>query len=417
MEKSFHQGNRNRLYDGMKTDSLLVLFSGTELRKTNDEYYPFFTDRNFYYLTGLDSKNFVLLAMKGSDGSVEERIYILPPDPMQERWTGTRIKPQEAEDLSGIRDVRFVDAFSDDFHKLAVCGRYGNLYLDLFRISPQDIDRPAHRFLREVQKEYPFLQVQNANVLIRSLRTIKQPCEIEAIRKAETITRDGIVAMMKASRPGMYEYQYKAEFDRAIGQYGPQGPGFPSIISAGKNNFCIHYYSYKGQAQDGDMVLNDVGAQYDSLMTDVSRGWPCNGRYSDKQRLLYTCALNTSNHMFEIIRPGMKMADVDATIRRYNAEQLKVAGVLDSVDHIATYMWHGGAHHVGYDVHDAVETPEVIGPGMVFCVDVGIYHEEWGIGFRLEDNCLVTEDGCENLSVITPRTIEEIEDTMRKGIR
>ena len=165
------------------------------------------------------------------------------------------------------------------------------------------------------------------------------------------------------------------------------------------------------------MILNDVGAQYDSLMTDVSRGWPCNGRYSEKQRLLYTCALNTSNHMFEIIRPGMKMADVDATIRRFNAEQLKDAGVLDSVENIGTYMWHGGAHHVGYDVHDVVEVPEVIAPGMVFCVDVGIYHEEWGIGFRLEDNCLVTEDGCENLSVITPRTIEEIEDTMCKGIR
>ena len=200
----------------------------------------------------------------------------------------------------------------------------------------------------------------------------------------------------------------KLKFDRALGQHSPQGPAFPSIISAGKNNFCIHYYSYKGQAQDGDMILNDVGAQYDSLMTDVSRGWPCNGRYSEKQRLLYTCALNTSNHMFEIIRPSMKMADVDATIRRFNAEQLKDAGVLDSVENIGTYMWHGGAHHVGYDVHDVVEVPEVIAPGMVFCVDVGIYHEEWGIGFRLEDNCLVTEDGCENLSVITPEPLRKL---------
>ena len=93
---------------------------------------------------------------------------------------------------------------------------------------------------------------------------------------------------------------------------------------------------------------------------------------------------------------------------------LREAGVLKSYDEIGTYMWHGGAHHVGYDVHDVVETPEVIGPGMVFCVDIGIYHEDWGIGFRLEDNCLVTENGCENLSAMIPRTIEEIEDTMRK---
>ena len=108
------------------------------------------------------------------------------------------------------------------------------------------------------------------------------------------------------------------------------------------------------------------------------------------------------------------MADVDRTIRTYNAECLRDAGVLQDVKDVGTYMWHGGAHHVGYDVHDVIASPELIAPGMVFCVDVGIYHEEWGIGFRLEDNCLVTENGCENLSAAIPRTIEDIEAVMRK---
>ena len=145
--------------------------------------------------------------------------------------------------------------------------------------------------------------------------------------------------MMHASRPGKYEYQYKADFDYALAQFGPDGPGFPSIISAGKNNFCIHYYSYTGQAQDGDMILNDVGAQYDNMITDVSRGWPCNGRFSPRQRLLYECVLATSDYMFSIIRPGMPMEEVDATIRRYNAERLVEAGVLRSVDEIGKLMW------------------------------------------------------------------------------
>lgn len=108
------------------------------------------------------------------------------------------------------------------------------------------------------------------------------------------------------------------------------------------------------------------------------------------------------------------MADVDGESHRYCAELMKDAGLLDDVKNIGKYMWHGGAHHVGYDVHDVVETPEVIAPNMVFCVDIGIYHEEFGIGFRLEDNCLVTETGCENLSAMTPRTIESLEDMMRK---
>ena len=126
-------------------------------------------------------------------------------------------------------------------------------------------------------------------------------------------------------------------------------------------------------------------------------------------------ALKTSDHMFSIIKPGMLMEEVDKEARRYNAGLLKDMGVLEDADEIGKYMWHGGSHHVGYDVHDLVERPKRIAPGMIFCVDIGIYHEDWGIGFRLEDNCLVTEGGCENLSAITPRTIQEIEDTMRKG--
>ena len=154
-----------------------------------------------------------------------------------------------------------------------------------------------------------------------------------------------------------------------------------------------------------------MAAQYDGLTNDVSRGWPCNGKFTEKQRALYQCAYNTSQHMFSIIKPGMKMKDVDRLAREYNFEQLKAIGLLDDYKDIGKYMWHGGAHHVGYDVHDIVDV-DIIEPGMVFCVDIGIYVLEWGIGFRLEDNCLVTEDGCENLTVNIPRTIEDIEAVM-----
>lgn len=414
MNKSFYIGNRQRFAASMRPDSIAVLFAGQEIRKTHDEYYPFFAQRNFVYLTGIQQKNSVLVICKDSDAIISQRLYILPGDAMAERWTGRRLTSAEAEDISGISDIRPESQFLPDLQALSLSGAYENLYLDLFRYSPDDMDTPAHTMAVHSQREYPYLTLCNANPILRSLRTIKQPCEIEALRHAEKITEAGILAMMKASRPGMYEYQYKAEFDRAIGQFGPLGPGFPSIISAGANNFCIHYYSYTGQARDGDMILNDVGAQYDNLITDVSRGFPCNGKFTDRQKLLYECALQTSDYMFSIIHPGMKMKDVDATIRSYNAQLLKDAGVLKDVTEIGTYMWHGGAHHIGFDCHDAIKTPEIIAPNMVFCVDVGIYHEEWGIGFRVEDNCLVTEKGCENLSAAIVRTVADIESVMRK---
>lgn len=414
MRAEYYEGNRKRLYEQLPAGSLIAVFSGEDTWKTGDETYLFFADRNFVYLTGLkNSRLSILLASKNADGSVQERLYLLPPDAYAERWTGVRVKPREAQQIAGICDVRFVESFEREFKALATSGSYEKLYLDLYRFTPDSPDRPAHRLLQSVQRDFPYLQIGNADDLLSTLRLIKQPCEIEALREAEKITKAGILAMMRNSRPGKYEYQYKADFDHALGQFSPDGPGFPSIISAGKNNFCIHYYSYTGQAKDGDMILNDVGAQYDGMITDVSRGWPCNGHFSERQRVLYECVLATSDYMFSIIRPGMRMEEVDATIRKYNAERLVEAGVLNCVDEIGTYMWHGGAHHIGYDVHDRVKRPEIIAPGMVFCVDIGVYHEEWGIGFRLEDNCLVTEHGCENLSAGIPRTIEDIEAVMR----
>jgi len=414
MTSGYYTSNRLRLYGQMEPGSLLILFSGEEIRKTSDEYYPFFAERNFVYLTGLSCKQAILLAVKDGEGVVSERLYILPPDFLAERWTGRRVKPLEAEQISGIRDVRFLEVFDGDIQALLASDNYGRVYLDCRRYAPADIARPSHGFAGRLTEEYPNIEIGDASAILRRLRLIKSPEEILALREAEKKTKAGILAMMQSSKPGMWEYQYKAEFDRALGQFGPEGPGFPSIISAGENNFCIHYYSYSGRANDGDMVLNDVGAQHDNMITDVSRGWPCNGRFTQKQRLLYECALATSDYMFSIIKPGMPMADVDATIKRYNFERLKDAGVLKSFDEIGKLMWHGGSHHIGYDVHDAVERPEILAPGMAFCVDVGIYHEEWGIGFRLEDNCLVTENGCENLSRDIPRTIYDLESVMRK---
>lgn len=406
--------NRQRLYAQMADGSAAVFFSGHAPRQSADAYYTFFTNRNFLYLTGIRFAGLALMAVKAG-GTVRETIYILPPDLLKERWTGRRPKADEVLAQSGVSDIRFMEDFDTDFHKIMASGDVSRLYLDLYRHTPDEAPDEAHQLAHRVQAGYPFVTVENILPALKRLRTLKAPCEIDAMRRAMTVTREGILRMMRASRPGMYEYEYKAEFDYALTSAGVLEPAFHSIISAGENNFCIHYDSYMGRAKDGDMILNDVGAQWDGECNDVSRGWPCNGRFSKEQRALYECALNTSNYMFSIIKPGMLMDDVDKTARRYCYEQLKKLGLLSSYDDIGKYMWHGGAHHVGYDVHDVVDAlGKPIQPNMVFCVDIGIYVEDWGIGFRVEDNCLVTPAGCENLSASVPRTIEDIEAVMRK---
>lgn len=409
MEKSFHIENRQTLCKNLPDGSLAILYSGNAPRKTNDEYYPFFADRNFVYLTGIEQNNCVLLMQKS-----KESLFIAPPDVIAERWNGRRIKAAEAENISGVSDIRYSQDFTSHFDYLIHSRQIEQVYLDFNKFTADEPDCEAYKLATYIKERYPFIIIKNLLPMLKKQRLIKKPCEIEAMRKAETLTRAGILAMMRAAKPGMHEYELKAEFDYTLAKFGTVS-GFPPIISAGQNNFCIHYYSYTGQAMDGDLILNDVGACWDNIVVDVSRAFPCNGKFNEKQRLLYQCAYDTSEYMFSIIKPGMLMGDVDAIIRNYNFELLKSAGLLDDIKDIGKYMWHGGAHHVGYDVHDVVYAPAdmPLAPGMVFCVDIGIYCEEWGIGFRLEDNCLITENGCENLSASIPRTIDEIEAVMR----
>lgn len=410
MEKSFYSENRKTLYQNLDTGSLAVLFSGQAPRKTADEYYPFYANRNFVYMTGVEQNGCVLFACVQNGGS-SESLFIPPPDAYTERWSGRRIKAEEVSDASGVLDIKYSQDFRNAFDRLVLSGEIEKVYLDFDKLTSSEPNNEAYELTAYIKERYPFITVKNLLPLIKKQRTIKKSCEIEAMREAEKATRAGILAMMRASKPGMYEYNYKAEFDYALAGLGILSPAFPSIISAGKNNFCIHYNEYKGQALDGDFILNDVGACRDNVMTDVSRGFPCNGRFSEKQRLLYRCAYETSEYMFSILKPGILMSDVDSTIRKYNFEMLKETGLLNDFKDIGKYMWHGGAHHVGYDVHDVVHAPPEmpLASGMVFCVDIGIYCEEWGIGFRLEDNCLITENGCENLSASIPRSIEDIE--------
>jgi len=414
MIASFFQENRQTLYHSLEDGTLLVIFAGQEPRQSADAYYPFFCNRNFAYLTGLSSAashHFILLAEKSADG-VRETLFLLPPDDLAERWTGRRVKQDEARAAGNIAETAFVKDFEARFHHAAESGTFHTLALDLWKHMPDEAPDEAHVFAEEAIRRYPALRIASVHARLSAQRTIKKPCEIEAMRIAMTITKAGIEAMMRGSKPGMYEYQYKALFDKALTERNVLLPAFPSIISAGKNNFCIHYYSYQGQVQDGDMILNDVGACWDNECNDVSRGWPCNGVFSEKQRALYLCAYETSEYMFHTIRPGMPMADVDKVSHAYCAKKLEALGLLKAGENVNKYMWHGGAHHVGFDVHDAVDMSRPVAPGMVFCVDIGIYAEEWGIGFRVEDNCLVTENGCENLSREIPRSIDEIEHFM-----
>jgi Xaa-Pro aminopeptidase len=228
------------------------------------------------------------------------------------------------------------------------------------------------------------------------------------------VTRDGIHAMMKAAKAGMYEYQLEAVFNKVLADAGVRDPAFENIVSSGRNNFCIHYDEPVGVLNAGDLILVDVGARHNQYVNDISRAFPVNGKFSQEQKTVYAIALKINKELMAMLVPHkVTFADIEAHARRRVGEELTGAGYLSKDEDVSTYYWHGGTHHIGLDVHDVGAQPVPIAPGMVFTIDVGIYIEKSNIGFRIEDDVVITETGYDHLSSDIVREIDDVEAMMR----
>ncbi|MBE0685999.1 MAG: M24 family metallopeptidase [Anaerolineaceae bacterium] len=247
------------------------------------------------------------------------------------------------------------------------------------------------------------------------MRKIKTPDEIDAIRKGMQITEAGIRRMMHVAKPGMKEYELEAEFNYELAAHGQRCSAFPSIIAGGERIFYLHYSHPMESIEDGDLILTDVGASYDEYSTDISRVFPANGRFSERQAQIYQIAYNANRAVMAQVRPGVPFSETNRICREASFEGLKSLGIVDDFADIGKTVWHNTTHHIGLDTHDVGGYEEPMAENMVFVVDAGIYVREWGIGLRIEDNVLVTAGGCENLSASIPATIEEIENIMLKN--
>jgi Xaa-Pro aminopeptidase len=208
------------------------------------------------------------------------------------------------------------------------------------------------------------------------------------------------------------EYELAAAFRHAIALEGCLEPAFPSIVATGRNAFFLHYDKPIARIEDGDLVQIDVGATYGGLNADISRSIPANGRFSPRQRELYALVLRCQEAAFTALRPGVTIRDVNEASREAAYLGLRDLGVLERRDQIDDYFWHGVSHHLGLDVHDVGNRAVPIACGMVFTVEPGVYVPEWGMGIRIEDDALVTEDGCIDLSSSIPKDMDTIERIM-----
>lgn len=408
MDSSVFDKHRKQILEQMIDNSLMVIFSRKKEDSIVNQKYN--VNRNYYYVSGvLEFENIVLLTK--INGRISEIIFINPYDEFKAKWVGAPFSKEEVERISGIKCIKYLESFDSTLCRLldSVC----NVYLDIDPNSIQNILTEDEDFAKRIKEKYPWIQVLNARPLFMKARTVKDKEEIDEMRKAIAITNEGIQAILSNIKEG-YEYQIESYFDQAIKYYGGTGYAFPTIAASGKNACCLHYGENNCIAKDGDLILFDLGASVNMYCADISRTFPVNGKFSSRQKQLYNIVLAGQKLVFQNIKPGITTRELNQILVNFYKEELKKIGLIKEDSEVSKYYYHGVSHHIGLDCHDLCEYGP-LKPGCIISNEPGLYISEEGIGIRIEDDVLVTENGAEWLSPQIMKTVEEIEDFIQKG--
>ena len=407
------ENNRKKLIESMKENSLLILFAGSAPYRSADQVYKFTPNRNFYYLTGIDEPNVIVTILK-TDKEAIETVYVEREDELMAKWVGRAISKDEASEISGIKSTKYLDEFDSTISSYIDKRGISKIYLDLERQSINIPSTKAQDMANTLRVKYPHLKIKNIFHNIAKLRIVKNDREVELIQKAIGITKEGILAMAKNLTPGMKEYEVEAYFDFKIKSLGASAHAFSTICAAGKNATVLHYEDNNQEAKDGDLILFDLGAEYDYYCSDISRTIPINGKFTDRQKQIYQIVLNAMKEVEKNTKPGLTLADLNNIAKKALAKGCMEIGLIEKEEEIGKYYFHSVGHSLGLDTHDVWIVDSKLEEGAVITNEPGLYIEEEGIGIRLEDDLLVTKDGCINLSKDIPVEIEDIETLMSK---
>lgn len=414
MNRNFFITNRQKLGEVVPSNSMAIFFAGQAPYKSADETYPFTPNRNFYYLTGIDEEKIIMMIVN-INGKISEILFIQESDPVMAKWVGETISEDEAKDVSGIEDIRFLKDFESTVASYFDRFNMQNVYLDLERQEFNIMKTPSQSFAKELVERYPYIRIKNIYHDIALLRTIKREEEIELIKKAIDITYDGIKEMWSNAKPGMKEYEVEAYFNYVLKKNGVKDFAFPTIAATGKNATILHYVDNDTTTEDGDLMLLDLGAQYKYYNGDISRTFPINGKFTERQKEVYNIVLEANEAVMKAVKPGVTTSELQDITKKVLADGCKKIGLIKDDSELDKYYFHSVAHPLGLDTHDVGSRNIELKPGMIITDEPGLYIEEEGIGVRIEDDILVTEDGYVNLSAHIIKSVEDIEEFMSEN--
>ena len=415
------EARRKKVFDQMKDNSIAIFFSGVSKISSEDEYLPFVVNKNFFYLTNIKQEHSALLFIKGI-GERKVYLFIDPYSELKEKWTGKRLTVDNALALSDIKNIYTTDNF-ETMLSLALTNdnnQYGDIdciYLDLG--SPEQKlkeDFFMKDLYTKLKVEYMDKEIVDIYPIMRDIRMVKSNYEIDCLVKAIERTNNGISYLLGKLESGMMEYELADMFEMYGRAHDRATLAFDTIVAAGKNATCLHYPSQNDTVKEDDLILFDLGYNYEEYSADISRTFPVNGKFTGIQKIIYEAVLNCNKAVITYAKPGLTLKDLQQFASDFLKKECVRLKLMDESEDIRNYYYHNVSHHLGLDTHDIADREKPLEKGNVITVEPGLYFAKYNTGVRIEDDVLITLDGAVVLSKNIVKEIYEIESLMaRRG--
>jgi Xaa-Pro aminopeptidase len=411
--KSEYRARRQKLIDQIK-DGVVVMIGARE--EDFGEVGRFRQLNDFMYLTGVQTPGAYLIFVPAgviSGKSRRETVFIPPRDIRHEQWTGVQIGPgQESEQLFGLEEVGASTGFKDRLNELLSRPSGEGKPLKIYTVIPtgpgSDLTRES-RFVEMLRQSYPKNEIVDVSRINAEFRKVKTASEVELLQKAVDVTIEGHREVVRAIKPGAFEYEAQAALEAAWTRLGSERPGYPSIVGSGINGTTLHYDANRKRIEAGELVVVDAAAEYSYYTADITRTFPASGKFTQRQREVYQLVLDAQRAAEKAFVPGKSSI---ADLQRVARDVMKSSPLRDKHGNtLERYFIHGLGHWIGMDVHD-VGVYNVLPAGSVFTIEPGIYLSEEGFGVRIEDDYLVTDRGLVKMSAKLPSEPDEIERMM-----
>ena len=416
----------------MQPRSVAIIPAAREATRSNDTNYRFRQDSDFFYLTGFEEPDAIAVIKPGE--THEYALFVRPRDPEREIWDGRRAGVEGAKSEFGAQEALPIDKFHEKLPEILNDAEILYYRLGVNRDLDDQIIREIAR-MRSLNRKpiHPPETIIDPATIVHELRVVKSPEELEIMQKAADIAAEAHCEAMKAVRPGMREYEVEALIEQIFRRHGAAAPAYTSIVGAGANATVLHYINNDGELRDGELLLVDAGAEYRGYASDITRTFPINGRYSKAQREIYDLVLKAQMSCVDMVRPGVTHEQLKQHSIEVLTEGMVELGLLQGKPEqlindkqYEKFYMHGLGHMLGIDVHDVGryyfgKESRALEPGVVMTVEPGIYvapdtkdvpKQYLGIGVRIEDDVLCTNNGPRVLTSKVPKQAEEIEALM-----